>query len=66
VEGESEAFPSAVLVPGIGDGAVFYIAQGGVTAFNFISNGVTCNMYTGNFKSDQEHFADLAEFILEG
>jgi hypothetical protein len=22
-----------------------YIAKGGATAFNFISNGITCNMY---------------------
>lgn len=61
-----KAFPSAVMVQGIGDGAVYYIAKGGATAFNFISNGITCNMYTGNFKADQAHMATLAEFILKG
>ena len=28
-------------------------------------NGITCNMYTGNFKADQAHMATLAESILE-
>jgi hypothetical protein len=63
---QAKAFPSAVLVPGVGDGAVYYLANGGYTAFNFISNGVTCNIYTGNFKADQAHMVTLAESILEG
>ncbi len=60
------AFPSAVLVPGVGDGAVYYLAPGGISAFNFISNGVTCNMYTGNLQATQAQLTDLAQFILEG
>jgi hypothetical protein len=44
------AFPLAVLVPGIGDGAVHHIASAKATAFNFISDGIACNMCTSNFK----------------
>lgn len=61
-----KAFPSAVFVSGVGDGAVYYVAKGAVSAFNFVSDGVICNMYTGGFAADQAHFVALAESILAG
>jgi hypothetical protein len=63
--GTKNANSSAVFVPGVGD-AAFYFTTGAPSGLNFISGGVACNMYTGNFTADQAHLVALAESILEG
>ena len=61
------ANPTAVSVPGIGDGALYFTTKvaNASTGMNFISNGFACNMYTAYFSADQTHLAALAESILE-
>jgi hypothetical protein len=63
--GTKNANSSAVFLPGVGD-AAFYFTTGALNGLNFISGGVACNMYTGNFTADQAHLVALAESILEG
>jgi hypothetical protein len=58
--------PSAVFVPGVGDGAFYYTNPPLVpSALNFFSNGTSCAMYA-SFPAGRAHMIALAESILEG
>jgi hypothetical protein len=58
--------PSAVFVPGVGDGAFYYSKPPLVpSALNFFSGGTSCAMYT-SFPAGRAHLVALAVSILEG
>jgi hypothetical protein len=63
---EQSSLPTAQFVAGVGDGAFYYTSATVPSEMKFISEGVSCVVYTYNFTADKAHMITLAESILEG